>query len=68
MTAMDEPVSVTALTLAATLTVEQHQAQPRQSYAPGTCRQCTPQGCPQLDWAQRTLAELRNQAQAQAPS
>jgi hypothetical protein len=60
MTAMDEPVSTSTLALGATLTVDQHKAQPGQSYAPGACRQCTPQGCPQLRWAERTLIELRN--------
>jgi hypothetical protein len=53
-----------ALAVAAQLTIDQHQARPGRMYDPGTCRQCTPQGCPQLDWAIRALADLRTRGQA----
>jgi hypothetical protein len=64
MTAMDDGISTGALALGATLTTEQHKAGPGQPYAPGTCRQCTPHGCSQRDWAERTLAALRHRARA----
>ncbi|GAB3812653.1 hypothetical protein [Micromonospora zhanjiangensis] len=46
------------LTLAAQLTVDQHRDRPDRTYERGTCQQCTEEGCPQLDWAERTLADL----------
>lgn len=57
MTGVDtfEPTP-TALSTAAQLTIEQHAARPGGMYVPGgpgTCEQCTPQGCPQLTWARR---------------
>jgi hypothetical protein len=59
MTGMDDCAPTTAaLATAAQLTIDQHQARPGRMYDPGTCTQCTPQGCPQLAWAERTLAQL----------
>jgi hypothetical protein len=59
MTGMDDSApSPLALAIAAQLTVDQHRTRPDQAYDPGACQQCTGQGCPQLDWAERTLAQL----------
>lgn len=58
MTSMYDEASPAVLVVVARLTVDQHRNTPGQaSYAPGTCRQCTPTGCLQLEWAQRTLTE-----------
>jgi hypothetical protein len=54
----DSQPSPLALAVAAQLTIDQHQNRPGRTYDPGTCRQCSPQGCPQLAWAERTLADL----------
>jgi hypothetical protein len=64
MTAMDgEPVSLAWQFWAATRTVDQHQ--PRgESWAPGTCRQCMPNGWTQLAWVERFLARARTRATA----
>jgi hypothetical protein len=60
MTGMDDSApSPLALAIAAQLTIDQHQTRPDQLYQPGTCQQCTPQGCPQRDWAERILADLQ---------
>ncbi|MGW4461738.1 hypothetical protein [Micromonospora sp. NPDC004704] len=45
-----EPVNADAIRASADLTWQQHQAGGN-SWHPGTCRQCTPEGCPQLNWA-----------------
>jgi hypothetical protein len=55
----DSAPSPLALAIAAQLTVDQHETRPGRTYRPATCTQCTPQGCAQLDWAVRTLADLR---------
>jgi Tfp pilus assembly protein PilV len=55
----DSAPSPIALAIAAQLTVDQHQARPGRTYQAAACTQCTPQGCAQLDWAVRTLADLR---------
>ena len=56
---MTDNLSDGAIWLSATLTVAQHRATPGRSYAPGTCPQCTPNGCQQLDWATREIARIR---------
>jgi hypothetical protein len=55
----DSAPSRMALAIAAQLTVDQHEDRPGRTYQPAACTQCTPQGCAQLDWAVRTLADLR---------
>jgi hypothetical protein len=65
MTGVDDcGPSPIALAVAAQLAIDQHQDRPGRMYDPGTCQQCTPQGCAQLAWAERTLAGLRAQGQA----
>lgn len=60
MTSMDgEPVSESWVYWAAARTVDQHQARPGESWAPGACQQCTASGCAQLNWAQQTVATIR---------
>jgi hypothetical protein len=58
----DEPVTVGAIWEAADLIYRQHQPGGT-TWAPGTCRQCTPDGCRQLKWAVEVRA-----AWALAPS
>lgn len=63
MTSVDpfEPTPI-ALATSARLTINQHAAQPGGRFVPegsSTCDLCTPQGCPQLAWAEQTLAEQR---------
>ncbi|MEV4629279.1 hypothetical protein AB0J90_23755 [Micromonospora sp. NPDC049523] len=50
MSRMDEPLTAAAIRMGADLTLRQHQPG-RHPWQPGTCRQCTPDGCPQLAWA-----------------
>ncbi|WP_326560656.1 hypothetical protein [Micromonospora sp. NBC_01796] len=47
---MDEPLTAAAIRMAVDLTLRQHQPGPH-PWQPGTCRQCTPDGCAQLAWA-----------------
>ncbi|WP_329108508.1 hypothetical protein OG792_07555 [Micromonospora sp. NBC_01699] len=57
MSRQDEPLTKAAIWEAADLTRRQHQPG-RYPWQTGTCRQCTPDGCPQLDWAHRSLAVI----------
>ncbi len=59
MTGMYDECSASTLVTIAAMTEEQHQPTPGKSYKPGTCRQCTADGCDQLEWAEKILAEHR---------
>ncbi|WP_326559690.1 hypothetical protein [Micromonospora sp. NBC_01796] len=45
-----EPINPEVIRTSADLTWQQHQPGGN-TWRPGTCRQCTPTGCPQLSWA-----------------
>ena len=57
-----EPITPATLRLAADLTIRQHEPGGN-VWNPGTCWQCTPSGCPQLDWAR----EVRSGGDAAYP-
>lgn len=44
--------------LSAQLAIDAHRATPGLTGPVVGCGSCTPHGCPQLDWANRTAAEL----------
>ncbi|WP_329102867.1 hypothetical protein OG792_25110 [Micromonospora sp. NBC_01699] len=50
-----EPINAGVIRTSADLTWQQHQPGSN-PWQPGTCRQCTPDGCPQLTWATRVRA------------
>ncbi|MFI6762470.1 hypothetical protein ACIBF5_25385 [Micromonospora sp. NPDC050417] len=50
-----EPITAHTIRTSADLTWQQHQPGGN-SWQPGICRQCTPNGCPQLDWATKVRA------------
>ncbi|MGW4462135.1 hypothetical protein [Micromonospora sp. NPDC004704] len=50
MTRNLEPINPEVIRTSADLTWQQHQPGGN-TWQPGTCRQCTPTGCPQLSWA-----------------
>ncbi|MFI5833229.1 hypothetical protein ACIA5A_06080 [Micromonospora sp. NPDC051300] len=56
---MYDECDASTLVVIASMTEEQHQPAPGKAYKPGTCRQCTPDGCAQLTWAQGILAAHR---------
>ncbi|MGC5664909.1 hypothetical protein ACN261_32030 [Micromonospora sp. WMMD723] len=58
MTTSYNEISPAAVVTIAGLIERQHRPAPAAtSWAPGTCRQCTPAGCPQMDWAAGVLAQ-----------
>lgn len=63
MSRMDEPLTRAAIWMSADMTRRQHQPGGN-SWQPGTCRQCTPDGCPQLAWAVSVLDEPAAQESA----
>ena len=62
MSRNDEPITKDTIRTAAELTWRQHQPGGN-TWAPGTCRQCTPEGCRQLAWA----VAVRGQGQPVPP-
>lgn len=58
---MDEPVTLAELIWAANRTMDMHWTRSPNAWQPGGCWQCTEDGCPQLEWAQTVLADVRNQ-------
>ncbi|MEV4625492.1 hypothetical protein AB0J90_04290 [Micromonospora sp. NPDC049523] len=55
MSRNQEPINAGVIRASADLTWQQHQPGGN-SWQPGTCRQCTRDGCPQLTWATRVRA------------
>jgi hypothetical protein len=58
VTSMDERTDPGVLVIGAGLVVDQHQSKGA-DYAPGTCKQCTPDGCPMLREAEVVLERYR---------
>ena len=65
MTSMSPEVDPGVLVIGAGLVVDQHQSKGA-DYAPGTCKQCTPDGCPMLRAAEVVLERYRAERREQA--